>query len=330
MIYLFPFLIWAGAMLGIQLGGILTFTGLLLTFVMHPILDFIFSKKQIPVLSEKQKKIAEKIFYFSFVALIALWILFFVRMHFYIRTKDLLSIAGSILSAGVVFGFLGINTAHEFIHRENRFQRAMGVIQLMMVNFAFFRINHVDIHHKWVATPLDSSTAKKGEMVYTYWFRSFFVGWWKTYLYEAVRVQGSFRKNRMNYYVLVSAVVWMFLYGWGGFWFSMSWFMMSAVAIVLLLTVDYLEHYGLERKEIKPGVYEAIKPKHSWDSYSYFTNIVLFNLGIHSHHHTRSQLPFTELRADEGIRNGASVLPYGYSVMFLMALIPPWWRKVMG
>lgn len=328
--YIIPYIVWLLALIGVFQGGVFTFLGMAVTFVLHPLLDFIFAKVQIPALHGRQKSISEILFYFSFLALLILFVVFLFRTQVFLEKQDYISLAGTILSVGVVFGFLGINTAHEFIHRNSLLQRALGVLQLMMVSFAQYRINHIDIHHKWVATPLDTSTAKKGEIVYTYWYRSYVVGWWKTYLYEVDRVQGSLLQNRMHHYLLVTLLFSVFLLIYGGMGLLLSWWLMGVVAKLLLLTVDYMEHYGLERKEIKPGIYEAIKPRHSWDSYSYFTNTVLFNLGIHSHHHTRSQLHFTDLRAEEGIRGGASVFPYGYSVMFIIALIPPWWRRVVG
>lgn len=30
--------------------------------------------------------------------------------------------------------------------------------------------------------------------------------------------------------------------------------------------VNYLEHYGLERKEIKEGLYEPVSLQHSWNA----------------------------------------------------------------
>merc|ERR1711871_1686011 len=61
----------------------------------------------------------------------------------------------------------------------------------------------------------------------------------------------------------------------------------SATAILLFETVNYLEHYGLERR-VKPGVsaqavasaptadvYEPVQPQHSWDSPCRLTNHIM-------------------------------------------------------
>ena len=45
-----------------------------------------------------------------------------------------------------------------------------------------------------------------------------------------------------------------------------------------LEVINYLEHYGLNRKEISPGVYEKVNINHSWNAAYYFSNCIMFKL----------------------------------------------------
>jgi alkane 1-monooxygenase len=38
------------------------------------------------------------------------------------------------------------------------------------------------------------------------------------------------------------------------------------VAFLLIEIVNYVEHYGLVRRELAPGRYERVMPWHSWES----------------------------------------------------------------
>jgi alkane 1-monooxygenase len=99
----------------------------------------------------------------------------------------------------------------------------------------------------------------------------------------------------------------------------------SAVAILLLETINYVEHYGLMRKEKSPGKYERVQPHHSWNANHRVSNYWLFNLQRHADHHAWASRPYHLLRTTEE----GPQLPYGYPTMLLMAFLPPVWRKVM-
>jgi alkane 1-monooxygenase len=89
--------------------------------------------------------------------------------------------------------------------------------------------------------------------------------------------------------------------------------------------VNYIEHYGLERRELRPGVYERVTPAHSWNASQWLTNVLLFNLQRHSDHHAYPIRPYYALRHHPD----APQLPTGYAGMALLAMVPPLWRRVM-
>ena len=53
---------------------------------------------------------------------------------------------------------------------------------------------------------------------------------------------------------------------------------------MLLELVNYIQHYGLERK-MQNGKYERFTDHHSWNSRHISANWSTFNLGLHAEHH---------------------------------------------
>ena len=97
-------------------------------------------------------------------------------------------------------------------------------------------------------------------------------------------------------------------------------------SIFLLETINYIEHYGLQRKKLQDGSYEKVTIRHSWNAPHRLTNYILFKLQRHSDHHENSSKPYQTLISF----NESPQLPHGYSLMVAMALVPPVWLKVMN
>lgn len=235
------------------------------------------------------------------------------------------------LSVGLLTGGFGITVSHELVHRRTRWKRGLGVFLLTQVLYPHFRIAHVFWHHKYVATPQDPATARRGESVYAFWFRS---GWGNLRValaFEANRLRSKrlsvwHPSNRCLQYALVTAVylgVVAVYFGPRGILFV---FLQSAVGYMLLETIDYIEHYGLVRAVDTAGRYEPISARSSWDSPHRATNYYLFNLGHHADHHLEPSEPYERIRP----LTEAGRLPAGYSAMVLLALVPPLWHSIIG
>jgi alkane 1-monooxygenase len=225
------------------------------------------------------------------------------------------------LSRGISAGAYGITSAHELIHRSSKFERGLGVGNLVLCLFAHFRVEHVFVHHRWVGTSEDPATARLGESLYAFWVRSLLGG-----LVRTIRLE--FKRGPWNRVVrdqtvqllLISAVIAGF--GTPGILLLV---VQSLVAWLLLATVNYLEHYGLERRETAPGVREPLAARHSWESRHWLTNAALFNLGLHPQHHLQASQPYERLAPVEG----SPQLPFGYSLALIVSMVPPLWRRIM-
>jgi alkane 1-monooxygenase len=105
----------------------------------------------------------------------------------------------------------------------------------------------------------------------------------------------------------------------------LSFIIAANLGILMLETINYVEHYGLRRKQKDNGSYEKILPAHSWNSNHYIGRIMLFEISRHSDHHYKSSRQYQVLRHfDEAYQ-----MPTGYPGMILLALVPPIWFYVM-
>lgn len=315
------FLISMFTLLGFYLGGLWTLTGFVLLFGVVTLLDLVFSNWKIER-SLTQSKLSDL---WLFVSPMYLTFSLFYSGFLFLNTTSTLEKWGLVLSEGAILGALGITIAHELIHRPAKWQRALGVWNLQLVHFAHWGVEHVFGHHKNVATPTDPATAKLNQNLYQFWVQNYFGGFKSAWEFESGRSK-KLTQNRFFYYLLMSVVSILLV----GIFVSLQalvfWFLVSFLATVLLLTVDYIEHYGLQRKLKDNGLFEPVKPEHSWDSQNFFTNVILVNLGLHTHHHMKARLPFQDLEANPGSRQ----MPYGYSVMVALAFVPPVYFKLMN
>jgi alkane 1-monooxygenase len=116
-------------------------------------------------------------------------------------------------------------------------------------------------------------------------------------------------------------------FAWAGGPRSLAFFLAQGViAAATLEVINYVEHYGLERRLIAPGRYERVTHRHSWNAPQRYTNWLLFNLQRHSDHHAVARRRYQVLRHHDD----SPQLPAGYATMFVLALVPPLWRRVMN
>ena len=100
----------------------------------------------------------------------------------------------------------------------------------------------------------------------------------------------------------------------------------SILGFLMLETVNYIEHYGLQRKVLETGRYEPVQPWHSWNCNHDIGRILLYELTRHSDHHYKASRKYQVLRHFEK----APLLPWGYPTSMLIALVPPLWFYLMN
>lgn len=95
---------------------------------------------------------------------------------------------------------------------------------------------------------------------------------------------------------------------------------------LLLETVNYIEHYGLQRKKTANDAYERTMPWHSWNSNHVIGRLMLFELSRHSaHHYNMASRKYQILKHQPQ----SPQMPTGYPGMMLLSLFPPIWFYVV-
>jgi alkane 1-monooxygenase len=237
-------------------------------------------------------------------------------------------LAGKTLVMGLLCGTFGINVGHELGHRKNRVERFLAKMLLLSSLYMHFYIEHNKGHHRSVATPEDPSSARLGEPVYAFWVRSIAGSYrsaWEIAGRDAARAGRGVLHNEMLLFQLVQAVFLAAVFSMAGGWGLLLFVAAALEGILLLETVNYIEHYGLRRRATGSGLYERARAVHSWNSNHVIGRVMLFELSRHSDHHYLASRKYQVLRHHVD----APQMPTGYPGMMLLSLVPPAWFRVM-
>jgi len=278
---------------------------------------------------EKNEKLYDWMMYLS----LPIQVFFIVYFFFIIGETTFLSLEffGRISAMGLMCGTIGINVGHDLGHRNNRLEQLMGEVLLLTSLNTHFLPYHNGGHHLNVATPNDSATAKRGEWLYTFWITSHFGSYIESWKIEARRLSKLGKSwfnlnNRMVVYTIANIIVIISVFYLFGINVLIAFILAAINGIMLLETVNYIEHYGLVREIKDNGKYERVKHHHSWNSDHPIGRAFLFNLSRHSDHHYNGSKKYQILDSIES----SPQMPAGYPGMMLMATIPPLWRLRSG
>lgn len=243
-------------------------------------------------------------------------------------TSDLV---GKITAMGMMCGVLGINVAHELGHRTKRYERRMAKGLLATSLYMHFYIEHNKGHHRNVGTSIDGATARRNEGLYLFWLRtlvqSFHSAWQISTKELRRKKQPVFSlQNEMLMMLCLQAGICAGIVCFFSVHVFICFLGAALMGVLLLETVNYIEHYGLYRVKVSEFRYEDVEPEHSWNSDHALGRLVLFELTRHSDHHYEPSKHYQVLNSMQG----ALQLPAGYPAMMLLALLPPVWFKIMN
>ncbi len=234
-----------------------------------------------------------------------------------------------VLITGSVGGFC-INLGHELGHKNTPLERWLTKFILAPTFYGHFTIEHNRGHHRDVATPADCASARMGESIYRFALRELPGAWRRAWELETARLVQRHLPiwslhNEILQPALITLVLWSSLAVWLGPQILLFLLAASFWANFQLTSANYVEHYGLLRRQVSPGKYEPCQPHHSWNSNHTFSNWALFHLQRHSDHHAHPLRRYQSLRHFDNLPR----LPSGYFGMFTVAYIPPLWFHVM-
>lgn len=228
---------------------------------------------------------------------------------------------GWLLSLGIVGGIVAINVAHELVHKAGRIEPFLGSVLLASVGYSGFRIEHLRGHHVHVATPLDPSTAGAGQNVWSFVGRALLLNPMRAWRLARGRSEKA-QLLAWHGLTLAAAVASGVLLGPAA---MLAFLAQALIASSTLEVINFVEHYGLERVSVGNGRFERVTHAHSWNSNFRLTNLMLLHLQRHADHHAHPRRRYQSLRHHAD----SPQLPAGYATMFLLALVPPLWRRVM-
>ncbi len=236
--------------------------------------------------------------------------------------------AGLFFGFGMFFGQVSNPTAHELIHRGNRWLHTLGVAVYTTQLFGHHASAHRHVHHRHAASTLDPNTSRRGESYYRFvpraWIGSFRAG---------LAAENALRKKRAEgvhpYVVYCGGAAFCFAVAlWiGGIAGAAAWIGLALYATAQLLLSDYVQHYGLTRARLENGKMEPVSDRHSWNAPHWFTGAMMLNAARHSDHHSHPSRPYPALRLPGP--DAAPWLPYSLPVSCGIALVPSLWRRVM-
>ena len=330
--FLLPFSLFVLAYLAFTQRGWLRASPVIYAFGFIPLLELLIplSKEN---MTEAEEKIAkdDRIYDWWLYIIVPLQYAALVFFLFSLQEEGLTTWEkwGRIVAMGLLCGAFGINVGHELGHRRFLYERNLAKALLLTSLYMHFYIEHNKGHHKNVSTKEDPSSARKWEPIYLFYFRTVIFGFFSAWKIAADDQKRKGKpvlhfSNQMIQFQLLQIIFIAAIYFFFGKDITLSFMASACVGFLLLETVNYIEHYGLQRKKTAEG-YERAMPEHSWNSSHILGRLMLFELSRHSDHHYLASRKYQVLRHHED----APQMPTGYPGMMILSLIPPLWFSVM-
>jgi len=332
--YLFVFILPLWVYFSFNRHGLSTFNPVFFAFIIIPVIELFLrpdkrNLDQESLIKEKRSKVYDWILYLA----VPVQLLMLISFLFVIELTPFMSVSffGKVFSMGLLCSVLGINIGHELGHRSSKTEQFLGEILLLTSLNTHFLPYHNEGHHREVATPDDAATAKKNQWLYSFWISSHFKSYAKAWAIENNRMRRKGQSifslnNKMIVYSIANFIVLGLIYFLFDYKVLIAFILAAVIGILLLGTVDYIEHYGLLRKRNDAGRYERVQHKHSWNSDHQLGRLMLFNLSRHSDHHYKASKKYQLL---ESLPESPQ-MPTGYPGMMILATIPPLFFWIMN
>lgn len=217
---------------------------------------------------------------------------------------------------------LSLASCHELVHRKH-FHRVLGRILGATSCLMWFAEEHL-AHHLRSGHGRDGDCAEPDESLYRYVWRTSIEGCRMGWEYEIANQMRTERAAWTNYIVwtgmfsLLLLSLWVWTNGLAG---AVFFILMSLAVAFSLRVITYIQHWGLREVPLSTGGQGT-----SWSSSCMIQGWLLFGLAYHDDHHQQPSKPYWQLR----VATTELTLPVTYPLCFLLCLVPPWYRSVMG
>jgi alkane 1-monooxygenase len=314
--------------------GLWTFLPLIVFFGFVPLIELLFPPDG-RNMEENERVLAETDSFYDYLLYLMVPVQWGTLLYFLFSIQEpelsYIELAGRISSMGLMCGIIGINVGHELGHRKPGLAHYLGELLMLSSLENHFIPYHNIGHHFNVATPNDPATARRNESIYGFWLRSHFGSYRMAWSIEVERMKKLEKswfslENKMIGYTIAQLSLCTAIYIFFSWKVLLAFLLASIFGILLLETVNYIEHYGLLRQRNPQGRYERVRHQHSWNSDYVIGRLVLFELSRHSDHHYKASKKYQTLDS----LDSSPQMPTGYPGMMLLALIPPLWFRYMN
>lgn len=322
------------AALGFYWGGAGLYAVVVYAFVLLPVMEVLLPQNtknldQEVAESRKRNPVYDWMLYLNLPIVFAL--LAYVLTEVAQNTHSASELTGYVLSMGIVLGANAINVAHELGHRDAFKERVLAKILLIPTFYGHFYVEHNHGHHLDVGTPNDPSSARYNQSLFFFWPQAVFGTYAKAWKLQTKLNQINQRtfwsfKNDMLLFTGLHISYLLIVFFTLGKIALLTALLSGIVGILLLETINYIEHYGLRRKRLASGRFERVSEIHSWNSNHILGRIVLYELTRHSDHHYKSNKKYQLLNCHQT----SPQLPFGYPTSMVLAFLPPLWFAVMN
>ena len=291
-----------------------------LMYVCLIVLDSRFPATKLLTPNESQKKISDRLL--ILVVGLQILCLLSVFLHLFLHPLSLWNLPLIVVN-GLTLGIAISAAGHELIHRRGKFLQTVGLVSLFVAQYSWHPIEHIQGHHRNVATDYDPSTAKLNQSFWNYFPKVKYLE-----LREAIDLEAkkfvsknlppySWQNLALRYLSLQIAFAFVIgsIFGVACFF---GYILTCFVALFVHSAVVYAQHYGLVRSE---G--ERVGQIHAWQTDSLLTEIGFLGFGNHSDHHLRVTKTFPEIINVEQ----APQLPTGYFGILTLVIFPQQWFK---
>ena len=313
--------------------GIWSYATVLYAYALIPLIE-LFIKPDNKNLTDAEEELAKEDNIYDWI-IYAMVPLHFIMLFYYMESIQdpglaISDLIGRTLSMGTICGN-AVNIGHELGHRSKKSEQFMAKLVLLVTLLMHFFIEHNRGHHTKVGTAEDPATAKKGDILFVFWIRSMVLSYISAFKLEANRLlkkghsPWSIHNEMIWFNVIQFSFIGLifFLYGSLG---MICFLIVSFMGWAVLETINYIEHYGLERKKTENGNYERVMPHHSWNSDHIIGRLMIYELSRHSDHHYKASRKYQILRSYDDVPQ----MPAGYPGMMILSLVPPLWFYVMN
>ena len=331
--YVTAYILPASAAVSFTSQGWVTFLPLFIAFGVIPALE-LFIRPESSNISEMEQELRKKDQLYDWILYMVMplqWIML-IWYCWSIGQVDFLGLSwwGRTIGMGLLCGVMGINVAHELGHRQTRFERFLAKSLLLTSLYMHFYIEHNYGHHKNVATSEDPASARKGESLYAFLIRSLIYSYLESWQIETSRLKRKKKsvlslQNEMIRFTLLELGLALTIYLVMGIQVLAGFLVAAFLGMLLLETVNYIEHYGLSRSKVSKHRYENTNPGHSWNSNHVVGRLFLFELSRHSDHHAWPHKPYQLLNSYED----SPQMPTGYPGMMILSVVPPLWFAIV-